>query len=133
FRLRVIVADETGCLNVLLWNTECAAILGKSPNDVRDISKNEKGNGYPKIFDQIVDKKYLFKISVKSQNISSLDQTYAVCKISNDKSLIEVYSSQVASTEENGVDQSLDIALPSAGTVESSSDGSGERVVSLAK
>ncbi|MED6218615.1 hypothetical protein PIB30_028169 [Stylosanthes scabra] len=59
FRLKVIVADGTGCLAVLLWNTECASILGMSPNDVRDISKNEKGNGYPKIFNQIVENKYL--------------------------------------------------------------------------
>ncbi|MED6191938.1 hypothetical protein PIB30_005417 [Stylosanthes scabra] len=70
FRLKVIVTDGIGFLTVLLWNTECAAILGMSPNDVRDVS---------------------------------------------------------------AVDQSLDIALPSAGTVESSSDGTGEPVVSLAK
>ncbi|MED6189607.1 hypothetical protein PIB30_097705 [Stylosanthes scabra] len=46
---------------------------------------------------------------------------------------MEMYASQIASTEQDAVDQSLDVVLPSAGTVESSSDGSGESVVSLAK
>ncbi|MED6154446.1 hypothetical protein PIB30_112644, partial [Stylosanthes scabra] len=35
YKLNIIVADGTGCLNLIVWNQEGKLILGKSANEVR--------------------------------------------------------------------------------------------------
>ncbi|MED6152765.1 hypothetical protein PIB30_095147 [Stylosanthes scabra] len=132
YRIRVVITDSTGCLNILLWNPEAVLIVGKSATDVRALSKNEKSCSYPKFFDVIIEKKYLFKIAVTLENMTSGDPFYSVSKISDDQNLIELYGSQSAMLEQI-VDQSVENSHPVVVTVESSTDGSGGSTVSLSK
>ncbi|RYR25901.1 hypothetical protein Ahy_B02g059932 [Arachis hypogaea] len=82
YRLAVILTDGTSCIKVALWNSEAKAIVEKSANTYL-------GSLYPKAFDAIIERKYLFKLSVTSRNIRSIGQAYNVVKLSDDESLIE--------------------------------------------
>ncbi|QHO21538.1 Replication protein A 70 kDa DNA-binding subunit C [Arachis hypogaea] len=94
YRLAVILTDGTGCIKVTLWNSEAKTIVGKSASEIRDPTDTYPGSSYPKAFDAIVERKYLFKLSVTYRNIRSVDQPYNVVKISDDESLIGLYSTE---------------------------------------
>ncbi|XP_057730123.1 replication protein A 70 kDa DNA-binding subunit B-like [Arachis stenosperma] len=133
YRLNVVITDGTGCVNVIIWNQEAKLIMGKPAGDMRDLSKSESTNSYPKAFDSLLERKFLFKISVGKKNISTLDQVYNVIKISDDVSLIGMYSSQASSAEIEGADPSVSNLLAISGQTDNESDGIGVAVVSLSK
>ncbi|XP_057730331.1 replication protein A 70 kDa DNA-binding subunit B-like [Arachis stenosperma] len=106
YRLNVVITDGTGCVNVIIWNQEAKLIMGKPAGDMRDLSKSESTNSYPKAFDSLLERKFLFKISVGKKNISTLDQ---------------------------GADPSVSNLLAISGQTDNESDGIGVAVVSLSK
>ncbi|MED6172839.1 hypothetical protein PIB30_053683 [Stylosanthes scabra] len=61
YRLSIIVADGTGCLNLVLWIQEGKVIIGQSANDVRAMHKTKGWNTQPKIFAELLEKLFLFK------------------------------------------------------------------------
>ncbi|XLT12434.1 hypothetical protein HN51_058124, partial [Arachis hypogaea] len=88
YRLNVIVMDETRCINIMLWNQEAKIILGKSANDIRDLMKDANENACLKAFEPIIDRNFLFKLSISHKNVTSIDQAYNAVKISDDVALI---------------------------------------------
>ncbi|XLT47445.1 hypothetical protein HN873_040049 [Arachis hypogaea] len=106
--------------------------MEKPAGDMRDLSKSESTNSYPKAFDSLLERKYLFKISIGKKNISTLDQVYNVIKISDDDLLIGMYSSQASSVEIEGTDPSVSNLLDISGQT-NDSDGIGVAAVSLSK
>ncbi|MED6181966.1 hypothetical protein PIB30_024439 [Stylosanthes scabra] len=100
YKLNIIVADGTGCLNLIVWNQERKLILGKSANEVR----GEKAQ--PKIFETLLEKRFLFKVEVSSRNASSIDL---------------------------GTNQSVSNQVPVAVSVEADSDLNAAAIVSLSK
>ncbi|XLR47433.1 hypothetical protein S83_032093, partial [Arachis hypogaea] len=133
YRLHVIAIDGTGCIGLIIWNQEAKVVVGKSASEVKDLSRGENVASYPKVFDSIVDKKFLFKLSITKKNLTSIDQVYNVVKISDDNTLIDLYESQSYSIDMMGVDQSVSNLLPASLTNEAESDVHSAAVVSLSK
>ncbi|MED6184192.1 hypothetical protein PIB30_045080 [Stylosanthes scabra] len=129
FKPHVIVNNCTRCLNLLLWNPEHSVIVGKSVTEVMDAGKNEKDRCYPEILEEIIEKKFLFKILVSGHNIFSGDHFYRVSKISDDEAMIELYYSQASLVEQGSLSNVLLVYV----AVESGIDGNGGTVVSLSK
>ncbi|MED6178803.1 hypothetical protein PIB30_111041, partial [Stylosanthes scabra] len=84
FRLSVIITDGTGCITVLLWNSEATTVLGKTAREVKDSEPDFDPTSYPKVFESIMEKKVLLKISIERKNISNVDPVYTVVKVSDD-------------------------------------------------
>ncbi|MED6159657.1 hypothetical protein PIB30_117651 [Stylosanthes scabra] len=97
YRLHLIVADSTGCLNLMMWNDEAKLIIGKSAKEVIASEKGKSVNSLPKAFDLILEKKFLFKLEVSFQNVNSIDYLYSVEKICQDEALIAIYAPQCPS------------------------------------
>ncbi|MED6157728.1 hypothetical protein PIB30_026125 [Stylosanthes scabra] len=57
YRLNVIIADGTGCLNILFWNSEATTVSGKTAREMKDANPDLDGTGYPKMFDSLLEKK----------------------------------------------------------------------------
>ncbi|MED6139148.1 hypothetical protein PIB30_081145 [Stylosanthes scabra] len=94
--------------------------------------KGKHVNLHPKVIQSFLEKKFLFKVSVSTQNVSSMDYVYAVEKICDDEALIGIYSS-TNSMEIEGIDQSVSNMLPTTASAEADSQASGPRIVSLSK
>ncbi|MED6198954.1 hypothetical protein PIB30_071544 [Stylosanthes scabra] len=70
----------------------------KCPNKVKELkngyqcdickTKAQGGKSLPKALKSILEKKFLFKLSVSNQNINCIDQLYSVQKIRDDETLI---------------------------------------------
>ncbi|XLU52443.1 hypothetical protein S245_047091, partial [Arachis hypogaea] len=139
YRLNVVVTDGTGCINIMLWNQEAKIILEKSANDIRDIMKDANENACLKAFEPIIDRKFLFKLSISHKNLTSVDQAYNAVKISDDETLIVsiflkgVFVIKFRIHVVQGVEQGLSNVVPIIGNNDLDSDGNGAAIVSLSK
>ncbi|XP_072060127.1 uncharacterized protein [Arachis hypogaea] len=101
----------------MLWNQEAKIILGKSANDIMDLMKDADENACLKAFEPIIDRKFLFKLSISQKNLTSVDQAYNAVKISDDEGVEQGLSNVVCTTGNNDLDL----------------DGNGVAIVSLSK
>ncbi|XP_039143936.1 uncharacterized protein LOC120281064 [Dioscorea cayenensis subsp. rotundata] len=70
FKVQVRVIDDTGNASFLLWDLECLQLLGKIANDLRhDSTKISMNESYLAEIDTLVERKILFKVQIKTQNI----------------------------------------------------------------
>nr|CCW28853.1 putative single-stranded DNA binding protein [Arachis duranensis] len=73
YRLQVIVTNRSGCTKFLLWNKEAEQMVEKAAKKIKELCKWKKGKLYPKYFDNIVDKRFLFKLNVTYKNINVME------------------------------------------------------------
>ncbi|OIT32899.1 hypothetical protein A4A49_57727, partial [Nicotiana attenuata] len=96
YKLRVQVMDHTGFISLLPWDREATSLIGKSANELNEISIEASTVidecSYPVELYDILDKKVLFKVTAKSSNIKVHAEVYNVVKISEDDNLIHQYS-----------------------------------------
>ncbi|XP_070005389.1 uncharacterized protein [Nicotiana sylvestris] len=95
-KLRVQVMDHTDFISLLLWDREATSLIGKFANELNEISIETYAAidecSYPVELYDILDKKVLFKVTIKSSNIKVHAEVYNVVKISEDDNLIQQYS-----------------------------------------
>ncbi|KAL4337724.1 hypothetical protein AHAS_Ahas12G0138800 [Arachis hypogaea] len=88
---------------VILWNSKAKAIVGKTTSKIKEASETNQGSCYAKALNAIIENKFLFKLSVTSRNIRSVDQAYNVVKLRDDESLIDLYGMQSLSIDNGSV------------------------------
>ncbi|KAL4293179.1 hypothetical protein AHAS_Ahas18G0102200 [Arachis hypogaea] len=79
FKVEVIVFDGTRSIMLLLWDKETIMLCGKHIEQVME-EKVSTQDDYPPTFNNIMDKRVLFKLNVKFGNISQYDPVYTVTR-----------------------------------------------------
>ncbi|KAL2531128.1 Replication protein A 70 kDa DNA-binding subunit [Abeliophyllum distichum] len=97
FKLRVRVIDGTGSASFLLWDRECFQLLGKTASELRDNLDEAK---------TLVERKILFKVQIKSQNINEHDDLYTVMRLTDKNDLISKYGSRYSNENQESDVQS---------------------------
>ncbi|XP_019237066.1 PREDICTED: replication protein A 70 kDa DNA-binding subunit A-like [Nicotiana attenuata] len=95
YRLQVRVMDGTVFILLLLWNRDAMQLIGKSAKELKEglveTSIADADCSYPTELDDIVYKKFMFKVIVKKENIESQVEIYNDFKIIDDDELLEEY------------------------------------------
>ncbi|MED6222050.1 hypothetical protein PIB30_060725 [Stylosanthes scabra] len=81
YKIEVIATDDTRCINLLLWDDPLW----------KDSKRSEARKGeedYPKTLNNMLDRKLLLRIHVKSSNINDGDPVYPVIKVIHDLEVI---------------------------------------------
>ncbi|RYR61870.1 hypothetical protein Ahy_A04g019107 [Arachis hypogaea] len=125
YRLQLIVTDGSGCLNLIVWNKEAEQMIGKAAEKVKELSKCDKGDSYPKYLENMIDKRFLFKLNITYKNINSVEGVYSVTKLSDDESLMSSYGVPNSSSDAS--------MLPNIPIAETDEDSNGHAAVSLSK
>ncbi|MED6175499.1 hypothetical protein PIB30_078946 [Stylosanthes scabra] len=126
-----------GVVRIRNWLHKRVTLEFEGGNDARKIYQgSDELHGqvavtYPKIFEGILEKKYLLKLSVTKRNTNNVDQVYIVVKDSDDEALIEQYSSHASVVSE--VDQSVSNGLGTFAYVDGEPDLVASATVSLSK
>ncbi|QHO19132.1 uncharacterized protein DS421_11g326220 [Arachis hypogaea] len=87
-----------GSINLLLWAREMVQLCSKRAEQIRE-QELEGDDEYPPTLNNIIDRKLLLKINVKSTNIKQFDQIYTVMKICDDEEIIKKNTQSVLSAE----------------------------------
>ncbi|MED6181732.1 hypothetical protein PIB30_022170 [Stylosanthes scabra] len=98
----VVVADGTGSAKLMLWNREVRLIVGKNPEEVKNDCGQEGGSSHSKVLDEILEKRYLFKLAITEKTIGSVDPVYSVIKPCEDEGVVQEHSSQTSSLDNMG-------------------------------
>ncbi|PHT49838.1 hypothetical protein CQW23_09585 [Capsicum baccatum] len=69
--------DGTGSISLMIWDTDDMSLIDKSANDLKE---------------ELLQRKFIFKVIVKNENIQNHDEVYSVVKILDDEDLIKKYS-----------------------------------------
>ncbi|XP_057739701.1 replication protein A 70 kDa DNA-binding subunit B-like [Arachis stenosperma] len=88
YKIEVMAYDGTGSITMLMWDRETTQLIGRQAEQIKDEDCLE-GEGYPPTLDNMMDKKLLFKINVKTANINKHDQVYTIMKICDDEDIVE--------------------------------------------
>ncbi|KAL4398647.1 hypothetical protein AHAS_Ahas01G0312800 [Arachis hypogaea] len=128
YKLQVIVTNESGCMKLLLWNKEAEHMVGKTAEIIKELCKWKKGESYPKYMDNIVDKRFLFKLNITYKNINVVEGVYSVLKISDDEYLMSCFGYANSS-----FDASCSQHVPNTSTTEIGDNSNGHGPVSLSK
>ncbi|XP_075084809.1 replication protein A 70 kDa DNA-binding subunit B-like [Nicotiana tabacum] len=96
YRLQVRVMDGTAFISLLLWNREAMQLIGKSTKELKErlleTSIADVDCSYPSELDDILYKKFMFKVIVKQENIESQVEVYKVLKLTDDDDLLKEYN-----------------------------------------
>ncbi|XP_016195509.1 uncharacterized protein LOC107636521 [Arachis ipaensis] len=107
YKVEVMVYDGSGSINLLLWDRETTQLCGKQADKI--VLKDAVGDDdYPPSLNNMMDKKVLFKINVKSANIKQYDPVYTVMKEADCSNSIDVSSNVVAIISDNDPELTLD-------------------------
>ncbi|KAH6807337.1 hypothetical protein C2S51_028445 [Perilla frutescens var. frutescens] len=98
FKLTVLVEDDTGHLNLLLWNKECLQLLGKTASELSQTREDDLDEIPPEI-ENLVDRTALFKFQVKAEDLGKAEDLnkkhegpYSVLSLTCDESVISNFS-----------------------------------------
>ncbi|MED6107459.1 hypothetical protein PIB30_014310 [Stylosanthes scabra] len=80
YKIEVIATDDTGCINLLLWDREAKILCGNPAIEAED--------DYPKILNNMLDRQLLIMINVRNNNINEGDPIYPVIKVIDDLEVI---------------------------------------------
>ncbi|XP_070045164.1 uncharacterized protein [Nicotiana tomentosiformis] len=91
-------------------------LIGKSANELKEVLRENTGAvdkcSYPVDLNNILERKFMFKVIIKRSNIQLQGEVYSVVKLTNDEQLINKYSPAPHSDAFNDPDfntnQSLD-------------------------
>ncbi|KAM3383151.1 hypothetical protein P3S68_008726 [Capsicum galapagoense] len=102
YRIQVTVMDGTGSISLMNWDTDAMSLIGKSANDLKEELLQNTGNdddpSYSMELNNILQRKFIFKVIVKNKNIQNHDEVYSVVKILDDKDLIKKCSPNESDT-----------------------------------
>ncbi|MED6174060.1 hypothetical protein PIB30_065306 [Stylosanthes scabra] len=82
-----MATDDTGSINLLLWDREARILCGKPASEVKK-EKVEGEDDYPKSLNNILDRQFLLRIHVRDSNINEGDPVYPVIKVIDDMDVI---------------------------------------------
>ncbi|PHT68087.1 hypothetical protein T459_27574 [Capsicum annuum] len=93
--------DDTRSTSLIIWDTDATSI-GKSSSKLKEgliqNTANDDAPSYPMELNNILQRKSIFKVIVKSGNIHNPDEVYSAVKILDDEELIKKYSPKESDT-----------------------------------
>ncbi|QHO19846.1 uncharacterized protein DS421_11g332620 [Arachis hypogaea] len=120
YKVEVMAYDGIGSITMLMWDRETTQLIRRQAEQNKDEDACSayclEGEGYPPTLDNMMDKKLLFKINVKTTNINKHDQVYTIIKICDDEDIVEkncpmeFISNPFDILTENRISNSMDVS-----------------------
>ncbi|KAL3621839.1 hypothetical protein CASFOL_034325 [Castilleja foliolosa] len=101
YKIIVSVLDHTGTSTFLLWNRECAAIIGKSAGEMRDLNVDGSKQGDKMVEDALLDKKILFEVRKQTDRNNNNKTYFIVNRIVLNENILEIYRQNLITDNES--------------------------------
>ncbi|CAI9117300.1 OLC1v1018666C1 [Oldenlandia corymbosa var. corymbosa] len=96
FKLQVYVMDASGSRIVTLWDRMVYNFINKTAENLRE----QEGNDYPKVLDELIGKKCLFRLDVSNYNIRNSKSEISVSRVTTESDIIKKYLNDVSEDQE---------------------------------
>ncbi|KAL3656078.1 hypothetical protein CASFOL_000474 [Castilleja foliolosa] len=102
YKVHIVVQDPTGYATLLLWNRECAAIIGKSAGEMRDLNADGSKMGNKMVEKGLIHKKLLFEVKNNPYNNNQVQKDYfIVTRVVLNEDTMEIYRLNQVTDEES--------------------------------
>ncbi|CAI9753873.1 unnamed protein product [Fraxinus pennsylvanica] len=112
--------DGTCSASFLMWDRKCIQLIGKTASTLNEVMvQSSEDLSYPNDIEALVDRKILFKVQVKQQNIEQRSDIFTVMRLTADDSLISKYvifpnvesqgSDMFLKSDKNGNEEELNV------------------------
>ncbi|XP_060188608.1 uncharacterized protein LOC132617583 isoform X2 [Lycium barbarum] len=95
FKQKLGVIDDTGTIILMMWDRDAAKMIGKSANDLKNAVSETSGvaddSSIPIEIENLIEKRYMFKVDVQSSNCENQDEIFKVLTFTDDEGIIEKY------------------------------------------
>ncbi|KAL6578355.1 hypothetical protein OROMI_010683 [Orobanche minor] len=123
YKVHVRVEDESGTTSFVLFDHQVSQILGKSAADLKQaLDLAGEDDSFPDELEQLIDKKFLFKLEISNYTLQQRVKMYTVLKMSRDEQIMSKFNDRItcASKEISGPCNEID-----ASTISSICDSGG--------
>ncbi|KAM3303472.1 hypothetical protein P3S67_014502 [Capsicum chacoense] len=92
YKLQVRVMDGTDFISLLLWDRKATKLIGKTATQLKGHTTDVDDEGaYPYELDTILEKKTMFMVAVKTDNVEQHNEVYTVIKICDDEEVTKQF------------------------------------------
>ncbi|XP_015163399.1 uncharacterized protein [Solanum tuberosum] len=91
YNLQMYVMDGTAFISLFLLNREALQLVGKSAKELNEGLLEDVECSYPSELDDLIEKKFMFKVRNKELNIKGKDLSYEVVRFTDDETLLKTY------------------------------------------
>ncbi|KAF3669170.1 histone H3.2 [Capsicum annuum] len=95
YKLQVRVMNGTGFIYLLLWDREATKLIGKTATQLKEhvdeTTDVDYEGAYPYELDTILEKKTMFKVAVKTNNVEQHNEVYTVIKLCDDEEVTKQF------------------------------------------
>ncbi|KAL6555840.1 hypothetical protein OROHE_007114 [Orobanche hederae] len=105
YKVHVRVEDESGTTPFVLFDHQVSQILGKSAADLKQaLDLAGEDDSFPDELEQLIDKKFLFKLEISNYTLQQRVKMYTVLKMSQDEQIMSKFNDRktCGSKEING-------------------------------
>ncbi|KAL6526182.1 hypothetical protein OROMI_029822 [Orobanche minor] len=131
YKVHVRVEDESGTTSFVLFDHQVSQILGKSASDLKQtLDLAGEDDSFPDELEQLIDKKFSFKLEISNYTLQQRVKMYNVLKMSQDEQIMSKFNDKktCGSKEINGPCNEID-----ASTISSICDIKGQLYVVISR
>ncbi|KAL6565900.1 hypothetical protein OROHE_004955 [Orobanche hederae] len=117
YKVHVRVEDESGTTSFVLFDHQVSQILGKSASDLKQtLDLAGEDDSFPDELEQLIDKKFLFKLEISNYTLKQRVKMYTVLKMSQDEQIMSKFNDRktYGSKEINGPCNEIDASTNSS-------------------
>ncbi|KAL3647418.1 hypothetical protein CASFOL_008386 [Castilleja foliolosa] len=104
YKIEVLVADASGCANMLMWDAQCTQLIGKPAKYMKDLN-DKAGTKIPReLHESLVDKRVLFEVKTPSNKVNSDIPQFIVQRVANDEDIFDIYAKNYTPTRGSTTD-----------------------------
>ncbi|KAL6522064.1 hypothetical protein OROMI_031941 [Orobanche minor] len=93
YKVHVRVEDESGTTSFVLFDHQVSQILGKSASDLKQaLDLAGEDDSFPDELEQLIDKKFLFKLEISNYTLQQRVKMYTVLKMSQDEQIMSKFN-----------------------------------------
>ncbi|XP_021747634.1 uncharacterized protein LOC110713498 [Chenopodium quinoa] len=102
FKVRIRVIDESGTASFVMFDREVMSIAHKSAYDLKDsLSRVDDIDSCQEELNNLVGKKFLFKVEISNYNLKQKWEVYAINKMSDNDDLMQSFLSTSTITKDD--------------------------------
>ncbi|KAL3619467.1 hypothetical protein CASFOL_037041 [Castilleja foliolosa] len=99
YKIEVMVADIGGCAALMMWDTNCNTLIGKSAKHMKQLN-DKAGTVIPReLKEALVDKRVLFEVKCPANKVNKDVPQFTVNRVAVDEDIFNIYAANYTPTK----------------------------------
>ncbi|KAL3651992.1 hypothetical protein CASFOL_001673 [Castilleja foliolosa] len=92
YKIEVLVADSSGCANMMMWDGQCLTLIGKSAKYIKQLNERSGRVVPQEITDSMVERRVLSEVKTPANKTNRDVPQFTVSRVAVDEEIFEMYA-----------------------------------------